>query len=125
MDLSPSPDKVFDTSGGCLQYAQDFAVAHGYAITTKRNKFITVNNTRELQVAYLHCNKSGECRNYSGEENFEREIISRLMLQFGVKKEGLSYTFSVRDRNHNHDPSLASILPHNLMQESQEVVSFI
>jgi hypothetical protein len=69
---------VFDTSGECLQYAQDFVVAHGYAIIIKWSKFITVNNTRELQVAYLHCNKSGEYHNCSGEENFEREIISWL-----------------------------------------------
>jgi hypothetical protein len=35
MDLSSPPDKVFDTSGECLQYAQDFVVAHGYAIIIK------------------------------------------------------------------------------------------
>jgi hypothetical protein len=121
---------VFDTSGECLQYAQDFAVAHGYAITTKRHKFITVNNTYELQVAYLHCNKSREYRNHSGEENFEREIIFQLTdcpfdATIRCQKEGLSYTFSVHDPNHNHDPSPASILLYNLTQESQEVVSFI
>ena len=78
MELAAPSTQTFDTPEECIHYAQSFASTQGYAITTRRSKYIHHDEQKVLDVAYLHCCKSGTYQNRGSENKEKKESASRL-----------------------------------------------
>jgi len=62
-----------------MSYVQTHASTQGYAVTTKRSKYIYMNYKKVLKTAYLHCCKSGTYQNWGSEDKEKKDIATRLV----------------------------------------------
>ena len=116
MELAPPPEETFETFEACFEHIQQHARNQGYAITTKRSKYIYADDQKQLQTAYLHCCKSGTYRNRGSESKNERETTSRLIdcpfrASIRRRNSGTVYIFQIEVPNHNYDPLPPIALP--------------